>query len=157
MPLAIRDDLAHVWNVLLVIFSRVFVRILLQNLNNLATTENIVSAMLATRDVSGLCDLSCPMDSPDPSLLLHPAPSEDSSFSHDSSSSELMLTSSLNSLGYGKQVYRQRSYKTVLNDRHVIFDHRRRRVIEASFRLIADQSQLFSRYWGFQTAVVLVL
>lgn len=46
MPLAVGDNLAHMREILLVIPSRILCRVLLQDLDDLAATEDTFSGML---------------------------------------------------------------------------------------------------------------
>jgi hypothetical protein len=102
MALVVRHDFAHVANVVLVVFAGIFVRVLLQDLDDLAAAvefNQTPSAHLAIEmSLIQFTHLSWPMVSPEPSSFDQPAPAESSPPSHSFSSSGPMLTSSLNSL-----------------------------------------------------------
>jgi hypothetical protein len=105
MPLAVGHHLAHVIDVVLVVGLGVLVRVLLEDFDNLSPAsflhENpIVSGLFVCCGVlfHAHSYLSWPTVSPEPSSLLQPAPSDDSSLSQDSRSEAGMFTISLNSL-----------------------------------------------------------
>jgi len=115
VPLVVRHHLAHVLQVVVVVFAGVFLRVLLQDLDDLAAAVVVYEVMLALSKTflyggrgsgNGLVidghqkdtDLSCPIVSPEPSSLLHPAPTDSSLPSQSFNSLADMLTRSLNSL-----------------------------------------------------------